>query len=99
MKSRPHTTDFPQKVAKEGNWDPLFQGNPGWLNIIIWLDFFGMKQCSSRAMVRVLPLTKFPHGIHWVSLDDLTVDRVSLESMEILESLMLNIPEFVDQPT
>ena len=35
----------------------------------------------------------------WISLDDLTVDRVSLESMEMLESLMLNIPEFVDQPT
>ena len=38
--SRPHTTDFPQKVAKEGKWDPLLQENPGWWNIIIWLDTF-----------------------------------------------------------
>ena len=24
--TRPH----PQKIAEEGKWDPLFQGNPGW---------------------------------------------------------------------
>ena len=28
----------PQKVAKEGTWDPSFQGNLGWWNIIFWPD-------------------------------------------------------------
>ena len=30
ISSRPHPTDFPQMVAKEGKWDPLFQENLGW---------------------------------------------------------------------
>ena len=28
----------PKKVAEEGKWDPLVQGNLGWWNIVIWPD-------------------------------------------------------------
>ncbi len=41
ISSRPHTTDFPQKVAKKGNF--LFHGNLGWWYIIIWPD----SRCSN----------------------------------------------------
>ncbi len=37
----PHTTENPPKGSfLEGKWDPLFQGNLGWWNIIIWPDLF-----------------------------------------------------------
>ena len=29
-----------QKVTKEGRWDPWFQGNPGWRNIVILPDYY-----------------------------------------------------------
>ena len=38
ISSRPHTTWPPKGSEKEGKWDPLFQGNLGWWNIIIWPD-------------------------------------------------------------
>ena len=36
--SRPHTTDFPQKVAFWKGNPRNFQGNLGWWNIILWPD-------------------------------------------------------------
>ena len=28
------------KVAEEGKWDPLFQGNLGWWNVVIWPEMW-----------------------------------------------------------
>ena len=43
ISSRPHATDFPQVVVVEREI-PLFQGNLGWWNIIIWPDRL-LKTC------------------------------------------------------
>ena len=54
ISSRPHTTDFPQKVAFWKGNPRLFQGNPGWWNIMIWPDISYIIQplwiCSNRLL-------------------------------------------------
>ncbi len=41
----------PQKVAKEGKWDPFFQGNLGWWNIIIGQIYACTLHLASEALL------------------------------------------------
>ena len=53
---------FPPKGSVlEGKWDPLFQGNLGWWNIIIWPEYWGLpwswRKCRNYAHVIVFQIT------------------------------------------
>ena len=54
-----------QKVAREGKWDPLFQGNLGWWNIIPFGNIFVSFVLVARILFASLQAMKHLYPCFW----------------------------------